>query len=141
MIHFIFPYRPSTSPRRRNFKIVKAHYTNLFSEANFVVADSPYEQFNRGAAINLGVQICRPQPNDILVFCDTDLLVSKEALLEAFNKVEDSSYVVPFSSVAYFTEEASKLVGIGASPFTTDLPLESEWTSLSRRRYKCTKGL
>lgn len=125
-VSIIIPYRPLSAARARNFNFVKTYYTKLLPEAELVVADDPDKtlfRFNRGRALNEGV---KRSIGDVLVFADTDYLIEPEVLLKAMRELNPSmGMVVPYTSVNFLTEDASKVVCVGiASPFDPKLSVD-----------------
>lgn len=96
MIALIIPWRGTDPAREAAFDFVARHLCHVLEPDAVIVADDPHDTFNRGRALNAGVERSGAGPDDVLVFADADLWVPGTALESALTLVDGASYVVPF---------------------------------------------
>jgi len=116
-VSVIIPYRESDEWRARSRHYVTVALALTFgldgSEPEVIQADDPHESFNRGRAINAGVE---QSSGDVLVFADADLWIPPQALRYALTVVNEYGMVVPFDNLIGLGPEATEMVYAGADP-------------------------
>lgn len=102
MISIILPYKPDGDRRDIYFNYVFDRYRTMFPDAEIVLGNdtSGHVAFCRSHAINNGVARSH---GDQLIISDVDLLISKQACLQAFGK----AFVIPFGRIWHLTPEDS----------------------------------
>ena len=129
MVSIIIPYRETNEDRKKAYDYVVAYYNKLFPESEIITADSPYEYFNRGPAINKAVKEAK---HDIIVLSDADSLMTPEMLQFAIDNLDKYSYIVPFLGIDYLSKESSQLIYENAEdPYSSHLELERTWNNRS----------
>lgn len=135
----ILPWRPTHKSRVSNFEYIQYYLGRIFTKAEIIVADdTDTEFFNRGRALNVGVA---QSIRSFLLFADVDILIRPDVLIEAYRKLcacaeqdhHKVSYVIPFTSLTFLKEDASKRIKAGFTPFHQwpDSDVDMYWTARS----------
>ncbi len=101
--------------RKASYEYVVERLGRQVVDAELIVADDPWQAFNRGRALNAGVHRAS---GDVLLLVDADMVVPAEALFAAIEAVgQGAAMVVPFRRLVGLNGPASELVVTGRSPF------------------------
>ena len=111
MISLLMPYRPDQGPRDQIFEWTLRYWRSLLPAAQFSVADTEGELFNRSAARN---RAFRQSKGDILVIVDADTVIPRTQFLDAWGLVQSGEvpWAIPYT--VYYNmckEDTDSLLG------------------------------
>lgn len=108
-VHVVMPLRPGDDQRTRNAAVTARWWTDLGLRPNLCDDPNP-DDFNRGRALNAGVEELGANLGDVLILTDGDLLPTEAAIEQAIGAVVARTapgFVVPFTEVRYLNEAAT----------------------------------
>jgi hypothetical protein len=95
----IIPYRETDSIRKQHLLGAMDRFPNV------VVVDPPGDRFNRGRAFNLGL---RKTSKRLVIFADSDIVVSRERLISSCEKALKFDAVTPYTSCFSMSPDQTK---------------------------------
>lgn len=111
-VTFVIPYNHDHDERLKNFNLVLDYFKQNYKDSKFIVVETSKDQkiknltnvnyyyrpqegaFNKSRAYNIGIDNCK---TDIIVFLDTDCILSKESVDKAILK----SKLIPNIYIGY----------------------------------------
>jgi GT2 family glycosyltransferase len=118
-VTFIIPYNHDHEERFKNFNIILEYFKLNYSDSSFIVVETSAQQklknikgvdyyhvpqegaFNKSKAYNIGINNCK---TEVVVFLDTDCIVSKESLDKTIlkSKLNPNIYIGYNGTCIYF---------------------------------------
>lgn len=105
------PWRNSNNrPRTRAMDYVRNHLREI-TGLDVHLADGKGKNFSLSAARNNAVVQAKSMGADVAIICDADILLEREAIINALFHVKGfNSIVVPYKVVRYLTKKGSEIV-------------------------------
>ena len=115
-VSVIIPWRPGDPERQASLVFITSWYQNALPDAEIIYCDdNDPEDFNRGRALNNGVDI---STGEVLILADGDLIIPQKVIRESVARAKNFGMIIPFTSLVLLSVNSSKRVMGGASPFT-----------------------
>lgn len=100
-----FPYRDSGCEwRAKSFPLVREAFARILPDAEYIIADTEHDAFNRAASRNYAVECAG---DGIVILADTDMLPDERGLISAINAAEYGGYHIPFSKYCALSQSAT----------------------------------
>lgn len=125
----IIPWRGGKPDRERHHAAVRAHLQSILPDAIHIDTDSGHQPFSRAGSRNRGVQLAQDVGCDVVVICDADTLVEREALLGAIEACADGLLHLPYRRYRSLTRRGLAQYNSGTPLLDCEVDHDHEWAT------------
>lgn len=107
----VIPWRPSGDrpERQKNFDFLRRYVGQWFGDMPLILADTPHERFNRGAARNHGVQEAQAMGARTVLLLDADTVPEPYAVREAAYQADhDNKLHIPYTTFKALSQSGTR---------------------------------